>query len=267
MQISDFQQEHGCPVLCGGDIFDRWNAPPELINWALRWMPEIIWSIAGQHDLPLHRISDIEKSAYWTLVCAGRLEHLTEPTHLPESDWVVYPFHYGQEIQPPADFESKSLALIHKYVWIPGHTYSGASKDDQLVDFGLTRERWNGFKVAVFGDNHKGFLTSVGRTIVFNCGSLLRRKSDEKEYLPQIGLLYNNGMIEQHRLNIKQDKYLDLNTEPINKDQLDVEDFFKLLENLGATSLDFVQAVKEYLQSVKVSNEVKMVILKSLENV
>ena len=58
---------HNCPIVYAGDIFDKWNSPPELINFAIEHLPKG-HAIPGQHDLPLHNYEDIRKSAYWTLV-------------------------------------------------------------------------------------------------------------------------------------------------------------------------------------------------------
>src|SRR5688572_18895632 len=44
------------PVICAGDIFDRWNPPPELVNFALRFLPNGMICVPGQHDLPNHNI-------------------------------------------------------------------------------------------------------------------------------------------------------------------------------------------------------------------
>ena len=265
LQIHDLQQQFECPILCGGDIFDRWNAPPELINWALQWLPDNVWSVAGQHDLPLHQLKDIEKSAYWTLACAEKIRHLTKPTLIPGCDWVVYPFHYGQKIIRNKK-SNNSIALIHKYVWIAGHEYSGARLEDKLK--GKSHEKWKGYDVAVFGDNHNGFIKIMSKSTIFNCGTLLRRKSNEKEYCPQVGLLRKDGQVDPHWLDTKRDKYLNLENDGLfHKETKDVREFFQCLEELGTTSLDFAQAVKEYLQTAKVDENVKRVILKSLENI
>jgi len=31
--VSDLQEEHDCPVLIAGDIFDKWNPSHELVSW------------------------------------------------------------------------------------------------------------------------------------------------------------------------------------------------------------------------------------------
>jgi len=91
-------EQHGAPIVCAGDIFDRWNSPPELINFAIQSSPKM-HSIPGQHDLPHHRYEDMQRSAYWTLVAAGVLTDLgTVPKVV--SNWLaVHPFPWGFPIK------------------------------------------------------------------------------------------------------------------------------------------------------------------------
>ena len=63
---------NGKPILVAGDIFNRWNANPELINFLIEELP-ILHAIPGNHDLPNHSFDEIERSAYWTLVKAGKI--------------------------------------------------------------------------------------------------------------------------------------------------------------------------------------------------
>ena len=73
-QVKDYHQQvegipygNVVPIICAGDVFDRPNPPIELVNWAIRTLPTM-YSVPGQHDLVHHNLSDIKKSAYWTLV-------------------------------------------------------------------------------------------------------------------------------------------------------------------------------------------------------
>jgi DNA repair exonuclease SbcCD nuclease subunit len=274
-EIQSLSEQYECPIILAGDIFDRWNSPPEIINFVMESRKDYVrlLTIAGQHDLPNHNFSDVKRSAYWTL-CCGNVVHHENSEPFCWDDVSIYGFSFGFPLKPLQKKDASKLldvAVVHDYVWTKNNSFPNAPKDKeikhQLKDEHNIDGKYYGYDVIVYGDNHKGFSTKIGKTTIFNCGTLLRRKSDEREYCPQVGLLMSDGSVEPHFLDISKDKYLDLSTEYINKDQLDVDNFFKLLEELGATSLDFVQAVKEYLQTAKVSNEVKAIILKSLENV
>ena len=69
------------PIFCAGDIFDRWNAPPELINFALRNLPDDMLCVPGQHDLPNHRLDEKHRSGYGVLSNAGKIEDLSNKKH------------------------------------------------------------------------------------------------------------------------------------------------------------------------------------------
>jgi hypothetical protein len=61
------------PILCAGDIFDKWNSPPELIRFALEHLPDGMICVPGQHDLPNHSFEEIHRSAYGVLREAGKI--------------------------------------------------------------------------------------------------------------------------------------------------------------------------------------------------
>jgi DNA repair exonuclease SbcCD nuclease subunit len=56
-----------CPILCSGDIFDRWNSTAELCSWAFDNLPKNIIAIPGNHDLPLHSLDQYKKSSLYLL--------------------------------------------------------------------------------------------------------------------------------------------------------------------------------------------------------
>ena len=85
------------PVICGGDVFDKWNSPPELINFALAELPGTMESVAGQHDLPHHSWPERRKSAYWTLVESGKIKTL-DGRWEGEGKFVRRGFYWGEEL-------------------------------------------------------------------------------------------------------------------------------------------------------------------------
>ena len=101
--------------------------------------------------------------------------------------------------------------------------------------------------------------------IIFNCGTLMRRKSDEIDYKPQVGLLLKSGEVIPHYLDISQDKYLETIEEGETKSELDMTSFMEELEKLGNTALDFKEAMKQFFHTGKTSDEAKQIILKAME--
>jgi hypothetical protein len=267
-ELEEVRAKHNCPIAYTGDIFDKWKVEPELINFALDCLPKG-YAIAGNHDLPYHRLDQIKKSAYWTLVRSQKLEHVgpegtfTESYDYKQRCLFLFGFSWGQEINtlPVLFDENFRVALVHAYCWQEGHSFPGCENDTHAAEWwDLLKDRAN---AAVFGDNHKGFL----RRKLLNGGGFMRRRSDETSYKPFIGLLTDKGEWRQHFLNTSKDVCLE------HSDDMDLvqaagfnfNDFLEMLEDLGDSSLDFEAAVKEAMNKYKVRDAVRQIILRCLE--
>lgn len=281
-EVTLLQEKHECPVICAGDIFDRsrkiadgWNAPAELINFAIEHLPDNMYAIPGQHDLPNHQYSDIDRSAYWTLVKADRIVNIP-PESIMDIDQclTLFGFPPGYENKPfigcsyKLDGSNIVIAVVHDYIWVPGYSYPGAP-DEKLIQRSryhnkIYNGKYFGYDVVIYGDNHKGFRCKIGDTTIFNCGTLMRRKSDEIDYKPQVGLLLEDGTVISHYLDTSEDKYIEKEEERVETN-LDMGEFFDELEKLGKTALDFKEAMKEFLHSGKTSAEAKQIILDAME--
>ena len=257
-----------CPVLCAGDIFDKWNSPPELINFALEYLPDNMYCIPGQHDLPNHNYKEIKRSAYYTLVQAEKIIDISKDLmNIASSQLTLYGFPYGREI-PPISHQSEfiQIALIHEYRWIKGSSYPGAPIVDKLSK-AISK---HGYDVIVYGDNHKGFIFNakgaMQDTTVFNCGSLMRRHSDEIDYRPQVGLLLESGEVVPHFLDISADKHLDAEDPCIAiPEEMDMSEFIEELKKLGETGLEFVQRVERFFKKNKTKKVEQEIIRKGME--
>jgi DNA repair exonuclease SbcCD nuclease subunit len=265
--------KHGyVPILCAGDVFDKWNSTPELINFAIDIFPTDFYAIPGQHDLPYHRYEDIKKSAYYTLHRAEAILDISRIQFEFEGGGrriAVNPFYWGYDPCPLEgredypDDDSLYIALIHSYIWQDGSGYPGAPEEKKIGTF---LKKIQGYDVAVVGDNHKGFLNFIRRPIVFNCGTLIRRKSDEIDYKPQVGLLYSDGTVKPHYLDISQDK-ISASPEVVVREKLetDVSKFLEELKSLGADSLDYTAAVYKFMEEKDIESDVRKEVLTALE--
>lgn len=263
-QLRTMADKYDVPVVVAGDIFDRWNSPPAVINFALKHLPDC-YAVPGQHDLPDHRYEDIERSAYWTLVEAGKVTNLEPGEPFVVSDgFVLHGFPWGHPVKPVGkDYSAPGwvdLAVVHAYIWKTGCSYPGAPATARL---GAFRKKLEGYTAAVFGDNHKGFLVHGDPCPVLNAGGFMRRKVDEIEYEPKVGLLYSNGTIERVALETVGEKFIDLTqaAELVEK-VLDMSEFIGGLRRLGGTdALDFVGALKRFLDDNGISESVRKIIL------
>lgn len=264
-QLAKLAKKHGCPIVCAGDVFDHWNAPAELINFAIRELPPM-YAIPGQHDLPHHSYDDIKRSAYWTLVEAEVITNLKpgEWERIGANDgWFrAHPFPWGHEVKPPIYTGQRDIAIIHKYVWREGAGYPGAPEELRTAAY---HTKLSDYAYAVFGDNHKGFLYNN----ILNCGAFMRRKSDEIDYNPAVGLLTKNKdgfKIMRHPLNIDVDIIDNVaKAKAPEYSSADLTRLFRELRSLEACELDFVEAVRQGLADRDISDEARKILLQTLE--
>jgi DNA repair exonuclease SbcCD nuclease subunit len=275
-EISAMQIEHKCPVLVAGDIFDKWNSPAELINFAIKNMPEEVYAIPGQHDLPNHNIQELHRSAFASLTLTKTINFPSVEMLRPIHSLIVQCFPHGISIRP-CDDKTKALkvAVVHDYVWMGKAKYPKAPEEKEISRLRkssknkrhLINGKYYGYDVVVYGDNHKGFQTVVGKTEIFNCGTLMRRASDEEDYRPKVGILYSNGQIDKHYLDISKDKHLttDEMKDAKEYEEIDMELFATELRKLGASALEFKEAMKQFWRKDKTRKAVINIIMKAME--
>lgn len=276
MELWDIKQATGAPVICAGDVFDKWCCIPELVNWAISVLP-VMHAIPGQHDLPNHSLADIRRSAYWTLVEAGVIKELGQtPARLEKNLW-VQGFPWGVPVSgermlakcppPPkpavedcftgGKYEHQvKLAVVHAYIWQPGCGYPDAPQDQELTAW---TDKLVGFTNAVFGDNHIGFMAIAGDCRVLNHGSFMRRKSDQIHYQPTVGIIYADGYVQKWGLNT-DDEIIENMVEPTTGKQIDAEGFIAELLQLGNGLLDYRDAVESYLRAHIVSGSAERIL-------
>jgi len=265
-QLRAMQDLYSAPIIVAGDIFNSYKEPAELVNYLIDVMP-IVHAIPGQHDLPFHRLEDIHKSVYWTLVKAGKIKNLSAvPMRVSDRLWAMG-FPYGVKVHPLEGYGQPCVAVIHSYVWIKGKCYPGAPKERRLARW---EECLRGYFAAAFGDNHQGFISHIGKTSVINCGTFMRRRIDEIDYKPQVGLLLSSGKFVWTPLQVKYDKFIDnvILTNLLRHHENDpkqIQDLVKELKEAGDSAEDFISFVRRWLERKKIPRDVKNTILLAME--
>lgn len=202
-QLRQLQADLKVPIAYAGDIFDRWNAPAKLCNFLIDHLPPG-YAVPGQHDLPYHSWDLIEDSGFMNL-CKAKVLTLLEqnkPIILKNSKtkscycyiqgfgWKqkLVPFDWASTVQHIPDV--CKIAIIHKYAHCGESTaYYGAPISDHVSKF---EKDLKGFDYAIFGDNHKPFCKKSKKTTFINCGSFMRRKSDERSHMPSVCVIYRS---------------------------------------------------------------------------
>lgn len=100
---------------------------------------------------------------------------------------------------------------------------------------------------------------------IMNCGTFFRRKSDEILYRPQIGLLYDDGSIAIHYLDVSRDLYVEAKDKKTPKfDGTDTSEVLAGFNGLGKDSLNFREALEHRLHQVPPDESVTRMVLESL---
>lgn len=264
-QIQVLIDIHHCPLLVAGDLFDRWNAPAELINWALKWLPDC-HAIAGNHDLPNHDLKSMRRSAYGVLVQAGKVTNVPpgKPVEIDRGHPIrLHGFPCGVPVRPLAEPHDLliEVALVHEYLWVKGTGHVGARPEQRLK---ARRKQFAGYDAAVVGDNHVPFDVN-GPPWIMNCGAVQRRRADEIDFKPSVGLLMSDGTVKRHWLDCHKDKF-------VTPDELttvaggDVSGFVDELGSLADAGLDFEAALRKMVADERLREGVKAKVLEALDS-
>jgi DNA repair exonuclease SbcCD nuclease subunit len=270
-QLYDLKKKYDCPILCAGDIFDRWDSPPELISFALEYLPKM-YAIPGNHDLPYHRYDQIKKSAYWTLVEAGKIQNLNPKIHtvITNSKLIVQAVPCGYSIEPnPRKKHIPSylidVAIIHSYIWTNRgkNDYPGAPDKQRHT---IYMDKLKGYDIAIFGDNHKGFIVANNKIVICNCGGFMRRKSDEMDYKPSVGLIFDDGLVGKYHLDCSKDKLVQLDGR--RKENEENDNFVEVCNNIQEMKiqgLDYREYVTRWLERHPQVQEVNNFLMQALD--
>jgi DNA repair exonuclease SbcCD nuclease subunit len=269
-QLKSLMEEHKAPLIIAGDISDKSGAPPHVIpaefaNFLIDTLPPF-YAIAGNHDLPNHLWDQRHRSLFGILVRAGVIVELEPGTAtLIHHDLLVTGFPCGFDPHPADMRAPTQVAVVHEYVWKKGHSYP-----DAPVELHVSRynDKLVGYDCAAFGDNHQGFFTDPTDpkypTQIFNCGTLMRRKTDERDYRPMVGLLKEDGNLYPHYLDVSEDLWLEESLpSPEEPKDFDASRFVKSLQSLGVDSLDFREALKHEMERDQTREPVRNIVLKS----
>jgi len=101
---------------------------------------------------------------------------------------------------------------------------------------------------------------------IINCGGFIRRKSDEIDYEPRFGVLYDDGTVKRKRLVTTEDRFEVIATKrgelPFN-----MKEFIEGLEGLGEQGMDFKEAVRNHLEgNVDIHDKTKEIIQEAIQN-
>lgn len=232
--------------MVAGDVFDHWNAPVELVNAliaAVRAEPngQRVYCIPGQHDLPNHRYEDARRSAYWTLVEACEWIDLRPHELRPIGDRLaVQGFPWGADLAPLATClpNRVHLAVVHAYCWRAGACHPGAAPEAEAAQI---EKRLAGFDAVLVGDNHHPF--QEGK--IYNHGLFVRRRTDERQLVPSMGILWDDGRVTTRPLDVSGDRFAAVEkADALAAAGADAAGLVDLLRAAGDEAISFADALR-----------------------
>lgn len=263
--------KYRCPIVVAGDFLHHYDEPAALLNFLInRLRGADVYSIPGNHDLPGHSWKERKRSAYWTLVEAGAIKNIPprKSVEIPGTSPPVrlWGWPCGFPIEPcpnPCDLAIE-VAVIHAFVWVPGKGFPGAPEENRVRAYKKKLKNWD---VAHFGDNHLTVHAKAGRCVIWNPGSFLRRNADEKDRVPQVGLLRSDGSVTPVLVPVSDDKWLKKEA-IIRAEGVDVGPLLKAMEGLDDKRPDFCESVRRWLEANrdKLSGDAWKAILELLED-
>ena len=203
--LGDASRRWSTPIICAGDVFDRWNPSSELVRFAIQKLP-LMAAIPGQHDLRYHDYESRLRGAYGCLVAADILFDLPamEWTSIGVQDLQVWAMPWGRW-EPPTEadnhpFDGIKLGVLHKYAW--SNQFNCHAKAEESSRF---ERLYPNLDAMIIGDNHIPWMLPN----VMNHGGFIPQNADQKSLVPHYGLLMSDGTIERHPYDVPEPVWLE----------------------------------------------------------
>lgn len=269
-------QHNNCPVLCAGDIFDKWKASPWLCSWAYQLLPAPLITIPGNHDLPMHNFEYYDKAALALLekvnsarICilkgdgidVNKLRIMGVPSgQLASFDPEQAEITNGDGA---GGAPARRILLLHELVWA-GKAPSwaaGSWKASELIE-----EFGKHFDLILTGDNHEAFTVEQEGTLLVNPGSMMRITAAQADFQPR-GYLYYAGENQVEPVMLPVERGV-ISREHLDKEQERDERITAYIEQLGSdweAGLSFRKNLQVFFKEHGTPKKVRDVIWEHLE--
>lgn len=244
--IKKLQKKHNCPVLCAGDLFDHWKPSPELLSKTMRYLPDNMICIAGNHDLPGHSLERITESGFNVL---DESDYINKDNYVPDYNFHLALHHFGvDDIQyTPNSDNFKSVAMVHEFCYKGRKPFPGA-----LAGVTQLMQRLKGYDLILVGDNHTPFVHKIGRQLLVNPGSLTRQSTDQIKHKPRVYLWYSKlSRVTPVYLPVKQNVITRQHIKRDKERDKRIDAFLVSLDGNFDVHLSFENNMKNVLRTIK----------------
>jgi DNA repair exonuclease SbcCD nuclease subunit len=167
-------------IIFAGDFFHKFSDTTTLVNLVMGFFTKYrnirFYIIYGNHDLKNH---NKEFNLQTSLLTIGYLPNVTVVTEYRSIDIEgkqVDFFGFGQKLCD----KGGDIAVIHKFAYKnkPWHDAPEAGNFKNVAD------QLEQYELIVCGDNHERFIANYEGQVFLNCGSMTRRKIDQRDFEP-----------------------------------------------------------------------------------
>jgi DNA repair exonuclease SbcCD nuclease subunit len=205
--------------------------------------------IPGQHDLPYHSLSDINKSALGVLSAAGVIHLITSTEPIEINDGVfLYGAPFGVKTIKPLT-NGLNILLIHELIIKDKPEWFGQNARTALQV--LDSEPYD---IIISGDNHNFFYVEHDYRLLVNLGSIMRKTIGQIDHIPR--LLWTD-FDSYDIINIPHEKDVFREIEIKNYRDTDYVSFVDELSNKVEFSFNFINNLKNYINVNSVDDEVQ----------
>jgi predicted phosphodiesterase len=250
--ISDLQKKYDCPIYCSGDLLHAWRASPELLSKIIEHLPNNLYVVMGNHDLPSHNLELLYKSGVYTLAVGN---------HLTMLDGV----HWNQEpdIKYAIDIKSRKILIWHILTYKDELPWAGCKSSQSAKSI---LKKYPQYDLILTGDNHRTFVEEYKGRILVNPGSLMRMTAAQIEHKPCVFLWYaETNTVEQVFIPIEDNVISREHIEIVEKRNNRIDAFVSSLNTGWDSDVSFTRNLEKFYEENKVKKEVKELINKFIE--
>ncbi|NMC59973.1 MAG: metallophosphoesterase family protein [Candidatus Methanofastidiosa archaeon] len=252
--VSDLQKQYDCPVIHSGDLYEYWKSSPSLLSETIKHLPKQFYTVLGNHDLPQHNLSLVEKSGVYTLEQAGSLK-------------ILKGLHWGQkefETPPTIEIDNRYILVWHSMTYVGKPPYPGCL--DPTASNLLKKFEKFQLDLILTGHNHQAFIAELDGRLLINPGSLTRQTADQMDFEPRVYLYYAES-------NTVKPIYLPIEEGVISREHLDIVEkrndridaFINRLDGDWNITMSFEENLKAFFQANNVHESVKNLVYNAIE--
>lgn len=262
--LRDIQIKYGCPIFDAGDLFAKSKPSYFLVQWAIKYLPRRFHSVPGNHDLPSHNLSLLEKSALGLLSAAEIVRVLTKhPISIPSIKTVIHPYPWGVDIGPLKQSKGNSshIALCHVM------TFTGEAPWPGCVDLSAREllRKMKGYDLVITGHNHKPFVIESRGRLLVNPGSLMRSSASQINYKPRIYLWYQeDNHVEPIYVPIEANVITTEHLDKTKEKDIRINAFVEQLSKEMNISSSFERNMEEYFKTHETTDNIKHIVWSAL---